>query len=57
MSTDQAWADLAGSLPTHQDEVMAAAHEGQPSPEVQDRTHGAGSPAVDLGTDDQAKYC
>jgi hypothetical protein len=33
---------------THHDEIMAA-HSGQPSVEVQDRTHGAGRPAEDRG--------
>lgn len=56
MSTDASWADLAGSLPVHDDEVMSA-HDGQPSISVQDKTHGAGLPAVDLGQDDQEKYC
>lgn len=42
------WADLAGSLPTHDGEVMAS-HEGQPTVAEQDRTHGAGLPDVDLG--------
>jgi hypothetical protein len=48
------WADLRGSLPEHQDEIMTA-HEGQPTAEVQDRTHGAGKPAVDRGLDDKEK--
>jgi hypothetical protein len=38
----------------HGDEVMAA-HQGQPSIAVQDRTHGAGIPAADHGLDDRAK--
>jgi hypothetical protein len=47
---------ISPNLPAHEAEVMAA-HQGQPSMEVQARTHGAGMPAVDLGTGDQAKYC
>ena len=35
-------------LPTHDDEVMSA-HEGRPTIQEQDRTHGAGLPAVDKG--------
>jgi hypothetical protein len=42
-------------LPTHQDELMAS-HTGAPSIEVQDRTHGAGIPAVDKGCSDEEKY-
>lgn len=42
-------------LPDHDQEVMAS-HEGSPSIEVQDQTHGAGLPEPDLGTDDRAKY-
>ncbi len=53
--TEPTFADIRGNLPEHQDEVMAA-HEGQPSIEVQDATHGAGLPAVDRGHDDHAKY-
>lgn len=49
------FADLCGDLPDHHSEVMAA-HGGQPSPEVQDRTHGAGRPAEDRGLTDQGKY-
>ena len=47
---DGDWAALGGcdGAPVHQDEIMAA-HGGQPSPEVQDRSHGAGKPAVDNG--------
>jgi hypothetical protein len=47
------WGDFPG--PEHQAEVMAA-HEGQPPVAVQDRTHGAGMPAVDRGVDDRVKY-
>ena len=54
MSTPD-WADLAAGLPRHEDEVMAA-HEGAPSVEVQNATHGAPAPAPDLGEDEQAKY-
>jgi hypothetical protein len=46
--------DLRGGLPGHQDEVMAS-HGGQPTVAVQDRTHGAGIPAVDNGPDDDTK--
>jgi hypothetical protein len=45
------FADLCGGLPGHATEVMTA-HEGQPAVEVQDRTHGAGLPAVDNGVDE-----
>jgi hypothetical protein len=41
--------------PRHEDEVMAA-HQGAPSLAVQDRTHGAGMPAVDNGTGGSAGY-
>jgi hypothetical protein len=47
---------ISPDLPAHEAEVMAA-HEGQPSMEVQARTHGAPLPAVDEGVSDQAKYC
>jgi hypothetical protein len=50
-----AWDELAGSLPTHQAEVMAA-HQGAPSVAVQDATHGVPAPAEDRGTDDGQKY-
>jgi hypothetical protein len=50
------FAAITPGLPQHQDEVMAA-HEGRPTIAEQDRTHGAGLPAADMGTDDQAKYC
>lgn len=49
------WAVMAAGLPTHEDEVMAA-HEGAPSIGVQDRTHGAGIPAEDLGASEAVKY-
>jgi hypothetical protein len=42
-------------LPDHDTEVMAA-HSGQPSIETQDKTHGAGIPAVDRGVPDAEKY-
>jgi hypothetical protein len=45
------WESLCGSLPSHQDEVMAA-HTGLPTVAEQDRTHGAGLPAEDRGGDD-----
>jgi hypothetical protein len=35
--------------PRHEDEVMTA-HQGAPSIAVQDRTHGAGLPAPDHGS-------
>jgi hypothetical protein len=53
--TDQAWEALCGDLPDHAAEVMSS-HPGQPTVEEQDRTHGAGAPAPDHGTGDQAKY-
>ena len=42
------WADLAGGLPTHDDEVRAA-HEGRPTVGQQDARNGAGMPAEDRG--------
>ena len=45
----------APGLPTHSEEVLAA-HNGQPSQEVQDRTHGAGTPAEDRGLTEAEKY-
>jgi hypothetical protein len=50
VSTDQAWADLAGSLPVHQGELMAS-HEGRPTVAVQDQNNGRGLPPVDRGDD------
>jgi hypothetical protein len=47
--------DLAAGLPVHEDELMAS-HQGQPTVAEQDRTHGAGIPAEDRGTDDRTKY-
>ena len=49
------FADLCGGLPDHHGEVMTG-HSGQPTVAEQDRTHGAGIPAVDHGMSDQAKY-
>ena len=43
------WEDLAGNLPTHQDEVQAA-HQGRPTIQEQDHTHSAGLPAEDRGS-------
>ena len=48
--SEMSWEGLCGSLPSHQDEIMAA-HGGQPSMAVQDRTHGAPLPSVDNGPD------
>jgi hypothetical protein len=48
VTADPSWPDLAGSLPTHQDEVMAS-HQGAPSIAQQSATHGAPAPAEDLG--------
>jgi hypothetical protein len=45
-AAQQVHADLAADL--HSREVMAS-HEGQPPIAVQDKTHGAGLPAVDRG--------
>jgi hypothetical protein len=47
--------DLCGALPGHHGELMTG-HEGQPTVEVQDKTHGAGTPAADYGMSDTAKY-
>jgi hypothetical protein len=55
MTAPDSFDDLRGGLPGHADELMTA-HEGQPTVEVQDRTHGAGLPAVDNGPDDDTKY-
>ena len=49
MTADPSWSDLAGSLPTHQDEVMAS-HEGQPTVAEQE-ADGRLLAAVDLGPD------
>ncbi len=54
MSVPLSWDDVRGGLPEHQAEIMTA-HGGQPAPEVQDRTHGAGRPAEDRGLDDKEK--
>ena len=56
MSDGYGWADLAGDLPVHQDEVETA-HQGEPSPAVQDKTHGAPRPPEDRGVADDVKYC
>ena len=48
--SDMSWEGLCGSLPSHQDEVMAS-HDGRPSVAVQSATHGAPMPAVDNGPD------
>jgi hypothetical protein len=53
--TTPSWAELCGDLPDHAAEVMSS-HPGQPTAAEQDRTHGAGMPAVDLGTPDNEKY-
>jgi hypothetical protein len=53
--TAEQFAELSGALPSHQDEVMAA-HQGQPSAEVQNATHGAAAPAPDYGVSDAGKY-
>ena len=50
MSTDPSWADLAGPLPVHEDELLAA-HQGAPPVAVQNATHGAPAAAVDNGMD------
>ena len=36
--------------PSLHEQEMAVAHQGAPSAAVQDRTHGAGRPAVDKGS-------
>ena len=48
MTADLTWDDLAGSLPTHDDTLLAAS-EGAPSIEEQSRTHGAPLPDEDHG--------
>jgi hypothetical protein len=45
---------ITPALSDHATEVMSA-HGGQPSIEVQDRSHGAGLPAPDHGQDDRGK--
>jgi hypothetical protein len=55
VTTPASFDDLCGGLPDHHSELMTA-HEGQPTVETQDRTHGAGLPAVDRGTPDNVKY-
>ena len=54
MTTPASFDDIDDG-PRHEAEVMAA-HQGTPSIAVQDRTHGAGMPAADHGTDDRTKY-
>jgi hypothetical protein len=56
VSTGPSWEDLAGDLPAHADEVMAA-HQGAPSIAEQNASHGAPAPPGDRGADDRAKYC
>ena len=46
---------ISPGLPSHREELMTG-HSGQPSIEEQDRTHGAGLPTPDHGTDDRVKY-
>jgi hypothetical protein len=43
------WDSLCGSLPSHQDALMDSYGGGEPSIAVQDKSHGAGIPAVDRG--------
>jgi hypothetical protein len=50
--TAEQFAELSPGLPGHADEVMAS-HEGRPTR----ADMAAKLPAVDEGTDDQAKYC
>ena len=47
------WEDFPG--PRHQEELQVA-HEGRPTVEEQDRTHGAGIPAEDRGMSEREKY-
>jgi hypothetical protein len=42
------WDDLRGGLPEHGEEIMAS-HEGRPTIETQDKTHGAPCPDEDRG--------
>jgi hypothetical protein len=49
------WDDVAAGLPVHDDEVMSS-HDGRPSIEVQNTSHGAGTPAPDHGASEQEKY-
>lgn len=55
MTADPGWADLAGSLPAHEDEVMAS-HEGRPTVAEQNVAHGVPAPEPDYGQSDQQKY-
>ena len=50
MTTPDAWDELCGALPSHQDEIMAS-HQGRPTMAVQDRVNGAGLPPIDDGPD------
>jgi hypothetical protein len=47
--------DLCGGLPDHHSELMTGA-KFTPTIQEQDRTHGAGLPAVDRGLYDKTKY-
>jgi hypothetical protein len=53
--TDSQWSALCGALPSHQDALMDGYHP-DPSIAEQDRTHGAGTPAVDRGLTEEQKY-
>jgi hypothetical protein len=53
--TAAAFEAISPDLPAHDAELMTS-HEGQPTVEVQARTHGAGMPAEDLGVPDDTKY-
>jgi hypothetical protein len=55
VTADPGWAELAGPLPVHDDEVMAS-HSGQPTVDVQNVTHGAPAPEPDHGISDRQKY-
>jgi hypothetical protein len=55
VTTPSTFDEIDPGVPRHHDEVMAS-HGGQPTVAEQDRTHGAGIPAVDNGESDQAKY-
>jgi len=50
VTTPDAWGEMCGALPTHQDEIMAS-HEGRPTVAVQNRENGAGIPPTDNGLD------
>jgi hypothetical protein len=55
VTTPSTFDEIDPGVPRHHDEVMAGY---RPSPTIaeQDRTHGAGIPAVDNGADDRTKY-